>query len=1046
MGRALISLFVRNTVFANTLMACILIGGALAAVGLVSETYPDLSLDTIKIEMVYRGAGPQEIEQGICQKIEEALDGVAGVKKVWSRSSESVGVVIVELEGVADPRLLLLDIKDRVDRISSFPEAAGRPVVSELIARTKVINIAIYGQAPERSLKQLAKSIREDLLQLEAVSQIEISGTRDEELTIEIPREALLSYGLTIQDVAGIISRSSLEVPAGILRTADEELALRTIGQRYTAAEFEDLVLIARPDGTLVRLGQLATITDGFVQDFNRGRFQGQPAVMLEVFRTPDQSTGEVAAAVEQYVQERNDTLPEQLHLDVWANNALQVDSRIKMLIDNAALGILLVVLILSVFLDFRVSLYVGIGIPIAFAGTLVLMYYLGETINMITLFGLIMATGIVVDDAIVLSDGFAGRLRSGDSAVEAAINGTCEVALPVLTASLTTAITFLPLFFVAGVMGKLIAVLPAVVIAAIVFSTIEAFAILPSHLRLCASNLGPEPAASGLRSAIRQRVDGWIETAIHSLYQPVCSWSLRHRGVLLSVLAGGLMIMLGLVAGRHAPFTLLPEVDSDVISARVRFLQGVPASATAAAVERLEVAAERLEDRLVPRRPGDLVIRKFSIVGEWTGWLDERGSHLCEVMIELMPAEQRQLDSSVIMAAWAEEVGVIDNALSLSFSRVQGGTKDKPLEVHLLSDDPEMLHRAADEGCRRLREFVHVTEIEHDLYPGRREVRVRLKPSAHTLGVTLDAVASQLQTGFFGGEAVRIQRQRDEIGVQVRYPTDQRRSIADIDNVRIRSTTGQHILLNAVAEYDIARGYAEIHRQQGRRRARITANVDERNANTAEVLADFEATFLRTVATQFPGVRYSYGGERAVINESLNSLLRGFTVALIAVYTVLAGVLRSYLQPLIIMVAVPLGLAGAVAGHMVTGYALNMLSIFGMVALSGVVVNDALVLLDQANQAVRRGATVSEAALSTGQLRFRAVFLTTVTTLAGLLPLLLERSTQAQHLIPMAISMTFGLAFATMGTLLVVPMCYVVLNDLSRVTRWMWSGKDANR
>jgi len=1035
--RGLIAAGVRNPVYANVLMICILAGGVLAGTALVRETYPEFSLDRLAVEVAYPGASPEQVEEGVCVKIEQALEGVPGVRKVWSRAEENAALVIVELRSdAADPRLVLLDVKDRVDRIDTFPPEVEAPVVREVIARAQVINVSIYGDAPERAIKEWAQEIKNELLGLGAVSQVKLRGVRDYEISIQVSEEALSQYGLTMEQVAGVVARNCLDLAAGSLRTQREELLLRTTGQRYTGQQFEDLVVIAHPDGTLIRLGQIATIADGFEDDYKLARFDGKPAAVLEVFKTADQDTSTIAAAVRQYVAAKKPELPAPLHIVAWADNSRQVDARIDMLLVNAMLGMVLVIVVLTLFLDFRVSLYVAVGIPVSFAGALIVMHVTGETLNMITLFGLIMVIGIVVDDAIVVSDGFRHRVRAGDEPALAAINGANHVALPVLASSLTTIIAFLPLLFVVGIMGKFIAVLPVVVIAAIVFSSIEVFCVLPSHLRHCLHGNGGDGRLTRRARSVQVWVDGFVDRVIDRAYRPSLKAALNARGLALAACAAVLVVVIGLVAGDRIPFTLLPEMDSDTLRARIRFPQGVPAERTEAAVGQLEAAALRLNrpDVLAHRGSGDLVANTFAIVGQRSGWVDEHGSHLGELIVELLPAEQRRADCKQIMAAWSQQIGSVQGASALTLDRVQQGPTDKPLELRLLGDDLDALSMAADDVAAALGGYAGVSGVEHDLRPGKREVRVRLKPLARTLGVTLEDVARQLRSGFYGGEAVRVRRGRDEVRVQVRYPDRQRMSIGDIETLRVRAPDGRELPFRELADCTVERGYGSVQRQQGHRRVRIMADVDERLANAERILTEFRAGPLPRILARYPGIDYRIQGQHGQMVESLRSLFSGLAVALIAIYGVLAAMLGSYGQPLIIMAVIPLGFIGAAAGHAVTGYDLTIMSVFGLVALAGVVVNDSLVLLDQINRNVAAGQPITEAIIDAGAMRFRAVILTTVTTVAGLAPLLLERSTQAQSLKPMAISLTFGLAFATVLTLIVVPVLYLVSGDVRRL------------
>ncbi|MCP4589759.1 MAG: efflux RND transporter permease subunit [bacterium] len=1085
--RGLIAAGVRNPVYANVLMVCILVGGAVSSRALVTETYPEFSLDRISIEAIYPGASPEEVERGVCTKIEEAIEGLVGIKKTWSSSSENRGLVMVELlEGVADPRLTMLDIKDRVDRIETFPPEVERPVFEEVLIRDQVINVALYGRASERTLKEWAVEIKDDLLAGGLVSQVVLTGVRDYEIAIQVSREALLQYGLSLADVSAVVARNCLDVPAGTLRTDREELTLRTTGQRYTAREFEDLVVIARPDGTMIQLRQLATVSDGFADDPRSGRFQGHPAVVLQVFKTPAQDTATISAAVRDYVEQKQAELPSGLHLDVWGDAAREVDARIAMLLKNAAWGMVLVLVVLSLILDLRVAFFVAVGIPVSFAGALMVMHFTGQTLNMLTLFALIVVSGIIVDDAIVIADGFRYRVSQGDTPELAAVSGPRGVMLPVLGSSATTIAAFAPLMFVAGIMGKFVAVLPVVVISAVVFSAVEAFCILPAHLRHC---LGPAETGGGTprawvewRRRQRVRVEQAIDAVIQRAYRPFCGRALRARGVTVCVAAGCTILVGGLIGSGRLPFTLFPEIDGDLLRARVRFPQGVPLERTEAAVRQLEDAAEGLNDSSVLRHlgTGELVRRKHAVVGEWSGWVHRRGSHLCEVTLELMPAEERRLDSQAILTAWEAQTGVIDDVGAVTFRRVQSSPGEKPLDIRLLGDDLEQLGMAADDVCDKLEDYAGVSGIEHDLHAGRRRIDVTLKPLARTLGVTLEGLAQQLRSGFHGGEAVRVQRGRDEVRVHVRYPDEQRRSISDVENLRVRGAGGSEIPFGEVADYTISRGYTTIHHGGSERRVRVTADVDLRLTNSERILAELEASYLPELRARYPGIEVRIEGQRAQMLESLDSLAVGFGVALVVIYAILAALLGSYVQPLVIMVAIPLGFTGAAVGHLLLGYDLTILSVFGIVAMSGVVVNDALVLLDQINTRIRErlstpgapslaaedrhasaeasaegwgtdplprtsayqaNSLVFDAVLDAGSQRFRAVVLTTITTVAGLAPLLLERSTQAQTLIPMAVALVFGLAFATVLTLVVVPALYLLVIDARRAGRWLRRG-----
>jgi multidrug efflux pump subunit AcrB len=797
--------------------------------------------------------------------------------------------------------------------------------------------------------------------------------------------------------------------------------------------------VIARPDGTLVRLREVATVTDGFEEGTRWGRFNGQTAAMVAVYKTPEQDTSKIAALVRAYVERKKPTLPSGIQLSVWADSSPEIDARVNMLISDGISGMVLACVMLTLFLNLRLSWYVALGIPVSFAGSFVAMHLLGESLNMISLLGLIMVTGIVVDDSIIICDRVDVRLLNGDSPRKAALEGTADVALPVMGTAMTTTVAFLPLLFVSGVMGKLIVILPIVVIVSLVASQLEAFTVLPAHLLHAG---GVHPKVDAVHARVRAFIDRGVGGFLGRLYRPFCRRTTNARGLTLCVTLAVLVVLTGLLLGGRTPLVLFPEMDGNTVRARVRFPEGTSAQTTRAAAEKIEqaVAALNADPELKPASAGPLVRQMFSIVGEHAGYIPVHGSNLAEVMIELMPTEQRGVDCAVVLDHWRRHLGAIPDATSLVFSRVQPGPAEKPLEIRLLGPDLGRLSKAAEELKAKLADFRGVSDVGVDLIPGKREVQIALKPAARTLGLTLDDLARQMRDGFYGGEAVRVQRGRDEVVVRVRYPEAERASLSDIEQMRVHTPRGDEVPFREVADLNMARGYATIEHQDGKRRCRVTADVDPRTANAEQIVAALRASYLPDFAARH-GIETLVEGQHAQIVESVTSLLEGFLVALVLNYAILAGLLRSYLQPLIIMSAVPLGFVGALFGHWLLGYDVTLFSLFGMVCLSGIVVNDSLVLVDQVNLAVRAGTPVLDAVRQTGEARFRAVFLTAVSDVVGVMPLVCDRSTQAQSLIPMAISLAFGLVVGTVLTLVVVPSLYLLVNDAKRTARWLRRG-----
>ncbi|MFQ5589885.1 MAG: efflux RND transporter permease subunit [Phycisphaerae bacterium] len=1043
MLRNLITACARNPVFANLLAGGLLVAGAVATLQLSRETFPETAVDYVVVAVPYPGANPEDVELSVCAKIEQAIEGIPGVGEIASLSSDDSGQVVAEFNPSITPtQEVLRQIQDRVNSITTFPKESERPIVNELLVRNRVINVGVHGRAPERTIKYVAEELRRNLLAHPGVSQVSLSGVRDYEISIQLAEDTLARYGLTLQQVISAVAEGSLDLPAGTVRTQSEEITVRTIGQRYTARDFEDIPVISRADGTLIRLGQLAQVRDTFEETPVFGRINGQPGAMLSVSKTGKEDISEVAAIVRELVADARGEVPEGIELSIWGDASRDVNARLAMLVRNGLYGMALVVVCLLLFMDLPSALAVSLGIPVSFAGALTAIALTGGTMNMISLLGLLMATGLIVDDAIVIAESVRAAARTGLEPSLAAVEGTRQVALPVLTSSATTIVAFVPLMYVEGVMGKLIYILPVVVIAGIVASGVEAFAILPAHLNEWTTD--PRAGRHGRwRKDVRARLDSWIDGIILNVYRPWQRWMLRSRGIVLSASMAAVLVCAGLVLGGRTPFILFPKIDSNAVRARVRFPEGTPVAVTQAAVARMEQAAFALNDdpELKPKAEGKLVTQVYGVVGEWADFVPKRGSSLGEVSIELMPAEDRRVDVAKIIERWRDGVGTFPDAVSMIITRRQLGPTDKPIEIRLLGEDLEELRRAADEVGAKLATFDGVFDIDDDLAAGKRELRVSLKPRASTLGLTVAELASQLRQGLYGGEAVRLQRGLDEIRVVVSYVDADRRSLSAIENLRIRTRSGAEIPFPEVAETTLVRGYSTIMRQEGKRRVRIQADVDERFANAERIVREMTATFLPDLGKRFPGVTYRIDGQRRRINESMRSLVRASTVAAAIMFGLLGTVLRSYAQPLIIMAAIPLGMVGAVLGHGAMGYELTLMSVFGMVALAGIVVNDSLVLVDRVNQNMLAGANVFEALTRAGEARFRAVVLTTVTTVAGLLPLLTERSSQAQSLIPMAISLAFGLMFATALTLFIVPVLFLVVNDVKRFVHWLIHG-----
>lgn len=1039
-----IAWFARNGVASNLLMLVIIVGGLFTLGSLKQEVFPEASSDMVIVTVPYPGASPEEVEDGIVIRIEERVQDLEGIERITSTSSEGVGTVRIEaLEGT-DARRLLEDVKARVDAIDTFPEDAEEAVVTELVVRRQVINIAVSGNADEATLRRLGERVRDDLSAIPGITQVELAAVRPYEISIEVSEDALRRYGLTFDAVANAIRRSSLDLPAGSIRTAGGEVLIRSVGQAYRGREFEDIVLVTRPDGRRVLVRDVATVVDGFAETDQAARFDGKPAVLVQVFRVGEQDALEVAGKVKEYVEEARGRVPEGISLTTWQDDTLLLESRRDLLLRNGRMGLALVFLVLALFLRFRLAGWVAAGIPISFLGAIWLMPQFDISINLLSLFAFIIVLGIVVDDAIVVGENINTHLERGKPALRAAIDGAQEVALPVTFSVLTTIAAFSPLLFVGGATGKFMRAVPIIVVATLAFSLIESLFVLPSHL----SHLRPEKRREGFRGAwtrVRQRVASGLSFVIARAYEPSLRRALDWR---YATVAGALAVLI--VAGAAVgtgwiKFTFFPPIDSDNVVVFLTMPLGTPVEKTEEAMLRLERSAMQLREELAREGNDEVFRHMLTSIGEQpfrTAQSQGHGGvgsvfaapHLGEINIELASSEQRGVTSAEIARRWRELTGPVPDAVELTFSSSLFSPGDA-VNIQLTGNDLDQLRRASAAVQARLQEYPGVFDVTDSFRAGKEEVRVDVTPEGETMGIARLDLARQVRQAFYGEEVQRVQRGRDELRVMVRYPEDERRSLGNLEQMRIRTGNGGEIPFSVAGTADLGRGFASIERVDRRRAINVTADVDPAKANTTEVIASLRNDTLPGVMAGFPNVRSSFEGQQQEQHETLSGLRRGFGMALFFIYALLAIPFRSYLQPAIVMSAIPFGILGAVGGHVILGMDLTALSLFGITALTGVVVNDSLVMVDFINRAYRGGMPLREAIVTAGKARFRPIMLTSLTTFVGLLPLILERSVQAQFLIPMAVSLAFGVLFATFITLILVPVGYRILEDVRHTT-----------
>ncbi len=1033
--RGVLAWFARNSVAANVLMLVIVFGGLMALLGgrVRQEVFPEIALDMVVVQVPYPGASPEEVEQGVLLAIEEAVRGLDGVKEIRSTAQEGMGVVSVELLLGSDPDRALSDVKSAVDRITSFPEEIERPVVSLAVNRKHVVSLVVHGEHEEAELKALAERVRDDLLQSPHITQVELSAVRPPEISVEVPLERLRQYGLTIPQIAARIRAASVELPAGEIRTEGGKILVRTSERKDWASEFAGIPLLTLPDGTLVRLGEVAEVQETFAEVDRRAFFRGEPAVMVDVFRVGDQGPLEISEAVHEYIETHAAMLPEGVSMDVWSDASVIYRERIDLLLRNAYLGLVLVLFTLGLFLEMRLAFWVTLGIPISFLGGLLLMPSVDVTLNMISLFAFILTLGMVVDDAIVVGEAIYHHRQRGMGRLEAAIRGVREVAVPVVFAVLTTCVAFAPMLFVPGWAGKLFRVIPMVVILVLLVSLVESLLVLPAHLAH-----GKDAPQRGLEAWVhrhQQRFGRAVERFVERVYRPQLAWILRWRYLSLAIGLAMLMGTVGLVAGGRIQFTFMPDIESDVVVASVELPVGTAPAETERVMDQLEAALARSLEELgegMADTRGQLseLGRAGGFGGGPHAGTAREGGHLARVLVYLVEAGEREFDALSLAERWRQHFGEVAGVESLSFDASTGTAGKAPIAIRLAHRDTRVLEQAAAELAEALRAYEGVVDIDDGFRGGKRQVDVRLTEEGRAVGLSAAELARQVRGAFWGMEATRQQRGRDELKVYVRLPEADRRTLHTLERMVLRAPSGAEIPLAQAAELRWDRAPTVIRRTDGRRITEVSAQILPGVANANEVTADVTANVLPGLMARHPGLSWSLAGEQHDQAEIMGSLRAGFLFALVVMFCMLAVVFRSYAQPLIVMGAIPFGLVGAVLGHVVLGYDLSIMSMMGVVALSGVVVNDSLILVDAINERRRAGTSMFQAVLEGGTRRFRPILLTSLTTFFGLLPMLSETSLQARFLIPMAISLAFGVLFATGITLGLVPALYVALED----------------
>ncbi|MEA1966645.1 MAG: efflux RND transporter permease subunit [Thermodesulfobacteriota bacterium] len=1036
--KQIIYAFAKNTVFANILLILIFLAGGFACFSMLKETFPPMDLEKISITVPYPGADPEEVEEGISRKIEEAIESLEGIDEYTTNSSENIATVIIEVDKGYDTGDVLESVRANVDAISNFPVDAENPIIKEVVMKDTVVTLYLSSDMPERRLKQWGERIKDRIKLLPEVSQVSISGVREYEISIEVSEAKLRQYNLSFAQVADAVKKSSLNRAGGTLRAKGEEIRIRTMGRKYTGDDFAKIIVLAKPTGEIVTLGRVADIVDGFDENPSRAFINGQRSVLITVSKTEEEDAITISDAVHKFAKKNDALLPRGVTLKMLYDRTDMLRARIDLLVKNGAFGLCIVFILLWAFLNTRLSLWVGMGIPISLAGALSILWAIGGSINMISLFGLILVLGIVVDDAIVVGESIYVHRQNNKPPLKAAVEGTMEVAMPVVAAVLTSVVAFIPLAYVGGTMGKFISILPPVVISCLAVSLIECLVLLPAHL----SHL-PDPAknsqAKGISGFLKKThlfTSHGMEWFINTIYTPFLSKALRWRYISLCIAISLLLIIMGIMKGGLIKFNVFPEIDGFIVTSSVVFPNGTPASITEKAVQQLEESLARMAEKTKTISQKPLVEKKLSFIGGTSSrrGSSTTGSNAGMVQAILLESEERGIHSRKIMALWEKETGPIPGAESVSFETMGPGKHGSPLAFWIQGENMENVLFAADQLMAKLKRFDGVYQVESDFSPGKKELQLTLKPWARNLDLTVADLASQVNSAYYGNEALRVQRGEDDVRVKIRYTAEERGSMESLENMRIRTPMGYEVPLSSVADMIFQPGYSTITRTNGMRRVSVSAGVNISKANTNEIFDELTSSFFKELEARYPDLKIVLQGDKKRSMESFSSLMIGFPLALVGIFALVATMFRSYLQPFIIMFTIPFGIIGAVLGHMAMDYNLSIMSVFGMVALTGVVVNDAIVLIEKINVNLAEGNPFFDSILQGGTRRFRAIFLTTFSTIGGLAPMLLETDLQARFLIPMAISLAAGVAFATILTLVLIPSLFVILSDFRLV------------
>jgi multidrug efflux pump subunit AcrB len=1011
-----IAYMARNSIVANLLMVILIGGGIWAMYNVQKEVYPEFQLDIVEVSVEYPGAAPAEVEKGILLPVEEAVRGVQGIKEVVSTANEGSGNVQIELVAGADRMRAFQDIDQAVARIRTFPDEIEEPEVRLQSRQRSVMEVGLYGDVEIWTLRKLGEQLRDRLLNNESITQVELGNVPEYVTHVEIPRHRLREYGLTLGQVAEIIRQSSEDVPAGAVETNTGEILLRMRERKQWAEEFGKIEIITAQSGATVLLEEIADITDGFAEEGMHGQFNQQPSVELEIFRIGDQSPLEIAAAVQEILQEFEGALPPGVKYRIDSNTAEDYEERLYLLAENGIMAIVIVLLILTLFLEYKLAFWVMMGMAIAFIGNMLFLPLFGLSINMISMFGFLVVLGIVVDDAVVVGENIYEYRQQGMGVLESAIKGARDISRPVVFSVLTNIIAFIPLLFIPGTTGKYWWPLPAVVIMVLAISLFEALFILPAHLGHSSTKKSNKVVArlERVQGAFSRR----FQKLVDKYYNPLLKRSLHNRYITLSAAVTLLLVVGGYGYSDHMGIIMMPEVAADEIEAGVR----LPVSTTPA---QAEIVASQITTSTLQ------MFEKHNLFEVAEGVkTNVRGQNFIDVEIVMKPPDERDMSAQEVINLWRDEIGDVEGVDQITFEAERGpGGAAQDITIDLSHSDITVLEKASQAFMERIEAFENTRDVSDNYDKGKLQFDFELLPEGRNLGLTSTEVGQQVRNAFFGALAMRQLRGTNEVEVRVKLPLEERKDLYNLEDFVIRTTGGTEVPLLDVVTVEQREAFTSINRRNGRRVVSVGMDVEPANTVT-QVLESMQQEVLPQLQADYPGITWSFEGSQADMRESTQTLWGGFMLAMFVMYALLAIAFNNYLQPLIVMIAIPFGVVGAVLGHILLGYDLSLVSLMGLIALSGVVVNDSLIMIDAANRN-RADKPVFEAIHQSGVRRFRPIILTTLTTFGGLTPIILETSPQAANLIPMAISLGFGIIFSTAIILLLVPSLYMIQEDI---------------